>query len=101
MYATLHKDRPISIEAAKLLGVPYSWEGCPVAYKFVPTEDGLQTHARNMTVKDDKWDQILDWRYMAVDRDFFVVTFHDEQEASDAPSSEETVDCSLRQTNKR
>lgn len=57
--AEIHRDKPMSVEAAKLLGLPFTWGKCVYACKFVRTDGGVEPWARgivpNNTVPCDVW----------------------------------------------
>lgn len=44
----VHRDKRVSLETAKLLGLAVTWGGCKVAYKFVRTPNGFDVYAKGL-----------------------------------------------------
>lgn len=81
-YATIHKDKPISLEAVKVLGVPFTWGDCWEAHKLVPTPEGLvcrvrELHRQSTWVDNDPWSE-SDFDDIVKHNELYLVTFYDE-----------------------
>lgn len=52
---TVHYDRPISVETAKLLGVPFVRYGSPLVHRFAPPNQVLIWLTPVEDLVEDKW----------------------------------------------
>lgn len=55
MYIDL--DKPITLEAAKFLGVPFAFRGGTWAFKFKHTDAGLVLYSKYLLVPNHRWEE--------------------------------------------
>jgi len=85
---TIHKDKTLSLETAKLLGVPFTWGSCSFAFKFAWRGGKLQVFDRCIAPSriEHHWrpvDSEVAHSFMCVTkgaRTFYLVEFPDEND---------------------